>query len=67
MGQVPTAAQVKELRGALNLDHTEFAKLVYCARQSAYQWEAGLRRMHPAVWELLRIKAQKLLPFGELP
>jgi len=32
------------------------AARVYTHRRSWQQWERGERRMHPAIWELARIK-----------
>ncbi|QMV33504.1 hypothetical protein 8G_00072 [Ralstonia phage Hyacinthe] len=52
----PTAQQVREAREAAGLTQTEAGALVYSALRAWQQWEAGDRRMHPALWELFRIK-----------
>ena len=33
------------------------AKLVYSGLRSWQHWEDGDRRMHPAIWELFKLKA----------
>ncbi|RBH90728.1 XRE family transcriptional regulator [Xanthomonas oryzae pv. oryzae] len=43
-------------RGAAGLTQTEAAALVHSNIRSWQKWELGERRMHPAFWELFRLK-----------
>jgi len=53
----PTPAVIKEAREIAGLTQTAAASLVYSTCRAWQQWEAGDRRMHPAMWELFRIKS----------
>lgn len=50
----PSPADVRRARGART--QAECAKLLHAGLRSWRQWEAGDRRMHPAMWELFLIK-----------
>jgi len=58
----PPPAEVREAREAAQLTPEEAAKLVHTSGRAWRQWEyvgddrAQARRMHPAFWELFRIK-----------
>lgn len=52
----PTPSEIRELRERLGMTQTEAAALVYFSMRAWQEWEAGERRMLPAVWELFRIK-----------
>jgi len=60
----PCPDQVRALRervqAALGLDITraqdQCAEALHTSRRAWQQWERGDRRMHPAFWELVRIK-----------
>jgi DNA-binding transcriptional regulator YiaG len=54
--QSPTAKQVREARIAATLTQPQAAAIVYVATRTWQQWEAGVRKMHPAFWELFTIK-----------
>lgn len=64
-GMTPTPQEVKSARQALqarlglNITKTQdhCAGLVHTSRRAWQQWERGDRRMHPAFWELFRIKS----------
>jgi DNA-binding transcriptional regulator YiaG len=61
----PSAEEVKAARQAAGLTQTAAAGLVYTTCRAWQQWEAeegapGHRRMHPAFWELFRIKSASL-------
>lgn len=66
--EYPNYRDVKSLRETVQdiqgLSITEAqdvcADLVHTSRRSWQQWEAGERRMHPAFWELARLKATDL-------
>lgn len=53
----PPPAEIRAWREAAGLTQTEAARLVHAGLRTWQQWEAGERRMHPAFWELARIKA----------
>lgn len=53
----PAPEQVKSARISAGLTQTAAAALVYSTCRAWQQWEAGDRRMHPAFWELFRLKS----------
>ena len=53
----PSPEEVKAARVAAGLTQTEAAALLHTTCRVWQQYEAGVRRMHPAFWELYRIKA----------
>lgn len=52
----PAPADIRAAREAAGLTQTEAGALVHTTCRTWQQWEAGDRRMHPAFWELFRIK-----------
>lgn len=52
----PTTEEITAARESAGLGKTEAAELVHTTYRSWQQWEEGDRRMHPAFWELFRIK-----------
>lgn len=52
----PTPEEVRAAREAAGLSQTAAAALIFCTLNGWQQWEYGTRRMHPAFWELFRIK-----------
>lgn len=52
----PTPDAIRCARKAAGLSQTAAAALIYCTLRGWQEWEAGNRRMHPALWELFRIK-----------
>ena len=52
----PLPEQVRAAREAAGLSQTAAAALIHCTLRGWQEWEAGNRRMHPAFWELFRIK-----------
>lgn len=52
----PTKTQIQLARHMANLTQTEAAALLYTTCRVWQQWEAGDRRMHPAFWELFKLK-----------
>ena len=61
-GRNPASAEVRAARTAAGLTQTAAAALVHTTCRVWQLWEAGDRRMHPAFWELFRIKARACLP-----
>jgi len=53
----PAPAEVRAAREAAGLSQTAAGVLVHTTCRTWQQWEAGDRRMHPAFWELFRIKS----------
>ncbi len=58
----PSPGAIRSAREAAGLTQTEAASLIYCTLRGWQEWEAGNRRMHPAMWELFRMKAVKRHP-----
>jgi len=59
----PSATEVRAAREAAGLTQAQAASLVYASLRNWQQWEQGegassARRMHPAIWELFRIKTR---------
>lgn len=54
----PTPAEIRAARDRAGLTQTEAAAVIYCTLRGWQDWEGGQRRMHPAMWELWRIKAR---------
>lgn len=60
----PKPEQVKAVREAVQLSQSSgitaaqdwCAAALHTSRRSFQQWETGARAMHPAFWELLKIK-----------
>lgn len=52
----PSPDEVRAAREAAGLTQTEAGDLVHTTCRTWQQWEAGDRRMHPAFWELFRLK-----------
>lgn len=63
----PTPEEVRAAREVAGLSQTAAAALVHTSCRTWQQWEAaegtpGHRRMHPAFWELFRIKSASASP-----
>jgi DNA-binding transcriptional regulator YiaG len=54
----PNPADILEARKRLGITQTEAANMLHTTCRVWQQWEGGKRKMHPAFWELFRIKAQ---------
>ena len=52
----PTPSEICAARERAGLTQTEAGMLVHCGLRTWQQWEAGDRRMHPAMWELFWMK-----------
>lgn len=52
----PKPEEIRKAREAAKLTQTEAAELIHCTLRGWQDWESGARRMHPAFWELWRIK-----------
>lgn len=58
-GKNPTPEQIREFRHVNGLTQTQAGRLVHRPLRNWQQWEAGDRRMCPALWELAQIKMAK--------
>ncbi len=52
----PSPHQIRAVRESAGLTQVAAGDLVYRSERNWQQWEAGERRMDPALWELFRIK-----------
>lgn len=57
----PQPAEIKAAREAARLSQSASAELIHSGLRTWQQWESGDRRMHPAFWELFRIKIATLV------
>jgi DNA-binding transcriptional regulator YiaG len=58
----PPPLEIRLNRERAKLTQTAAAAVIYATLRTWQDWEAGKRRMHPALWELWRFKA-----LGEIP
>ncbi len=54
----PIPDAIKAARAAAGLTQTAAARLIYSTLRTWQQWEAGDRRMHPALFELFLLKSK---------
>jgi DNA-binding transcriptional regulator YiaG len=52
----PAAQSIRQYRKNINLTQSQAAAIVYVTPRAWQQWEAGVRAMHPAFFELFRLK-----------
>jgi DNA (cytosine-5)-methyltransferase 1 len=52
----PTPEEIRAGRESAGLTQREAARLIHCTERGWQDWEGGQRKMHPAFWELFRIK-----------
>lgn len=55
----PKPAEIRAAREAAGLTQTEAGALLYVTLRGWQQWESGERSMHPAFWELFRLKVKR--------
>ena len=53
----PTPEEILAARDAAGLTQTSAAVLIYSALRTWQDWESGKARMHPAFFELFKIKS----------
>lgn len=61
----PTPAEISAAREFVGLTQQEAAELLHISLRAWQRYEAGERRMHPALWELFRLKTGKLAGCGQ--
>jgi putative transcriptional regulator len=52
----PSPKEIITARQAAQLTQTEAGQLIHASLTAWQKWEAGERHMHPAFWELFKIK-----------
>lgn len=57
MKDSPPPEAIRAGREAAGLSQTAAGEVIYSSLRAWQQWEAGDRRMHPALWELFQIKS----------
>jgi putative transcriptional regulator len=55
-GRNPTPAEIRSAREAAELTQTQAAERIHSTLRTWQDWEAGLRRMHPGLYELFLTK-----------
>lgn len=58
----PTPDEIWKAREKAGLTQTEAAAVIYCTLRGWQDWESGARRMHPAFFELFRIRTGQAKP-----
>ena len=62
----PSPCEIRAAREAAGLTQAQAAALLHASARNWQQWEqqegANVRRMHPGLWELFRIKTTASLP-----
>ena len=48
--------QVRTARTDAGLTQIEAAELIYAPMRTLQDWEGGVNRMHPGLWELFQLK-----------
>lgn len=61
----PTPEEIRAARQAAGLTQTQAGALLHTTVRTWQQWEAGDRKMHPAFWELFRLKTAAKPQQGE--
>jgi DNA-binding transcriptional regulator YiaG len=57
--QHPTPEEIRQAREAAGLSQTAAADAIYSTRRTFQDWEAGIAKMHPGLWELFLLKTKK--------
>lgn len=52
----PTPSQIVETRNSVGLSQPAAAALISSTKRTWQDWEAGIAKMHPGLWELFLIK-----------
>lgn len=53
-----TPAEIKAARIAAGLTQLQAAARIHCGETTWQAWELGRSKMHPAFWELFKLKAK---------
>jgi DNA (cytosine-5)-methyltransferase 1 len=55
----PTPAEIRAAREAAGLTQTQAGALIHNTLRAWQRWEAGDSPMHPAFWELFKMKTRR--------
>ena len=55
----PDPTEIKKLRQASGLTQAQASELIHSTRRTWQDWEAGIATMHPAIWELFKLKVSE--------
>lgn len=53
----PSPEAIRSRRAAAGLTQTAAAALIHSSKRTWQDWEAGIARMHPGLWELFLFKS----------
>jgi DNA-binding transcriptional regulator YiaG len=56
----PSPEEIRARRAAAGLTQTAAAALIHSSKRTWQDWEAGIARMHPGLWELFLFKTAGL-------
>lgn len=62
----PKPREILEARLAANLTQTQAAEMIHSTLRTWQDWEAGIARMHPGLWELFLTKLETMHEDAEL-
>ena len=65
--KTPSADEVRRARVSAELTQREAAECVHMTVRGWQHYEQGLRKMHPAVWELFNLKVSGEVPYRKEP
>lgn len=55
----PTPEEIRQARESAGLSQPAAAALIHSTRRTWQDWEAGIAKMHPGLWELFCLKTEK--------
>lgn len=61
-GVIPAPEEIKKARLAAGLSQSAAAQIIHSTLRTWQDWEAGVARMHPGLWELFCIKTGTAVP-----
>jgi DNA-binding transcriptional regulator YiaG len=56
----PTEEEIRQAREDAGLSQPAAAALIYSTKRTWQDWEAGIAKMHPGLWELFLLKSKKV-------
>jgi putative transcriptional regulator len=54
----PSPGAIRSRRAAAGLTQKAAAALIHSSKRTWQDWEAGIARMHPGLWELFLLKSE---------
>jgi DNA-binding transcriptional regulator YiaG len=55
----PDPTEIKSARLRAGLTQVQAAEVIYSTKRTWQDWERGLNSMHPALWELFKLKVSR--------